>query len=180
MSQKISEAIRRQSSDMSLTSIVLNLAEDTNVLLEEIATYPTTQFISDVGGLAGLVLGISMLSILTGTVRKLASKLTNKSNNTFFGDQLNRVLICLGLIFSESMKPILTYTISDWLKMRYRTNRRVVYSGRHFDIFDILGHGSCHMIIDTLKNIRLFRFIFEYLIYCGFYEFMILLILSDY
>ena len=90
MSQKISEAIRRQNSDMSLTSIVLNLAEDTNILEDEIPTYPTYQFISDVGGLAGLVLGISMLSILTciqklieyfldGRMRKKGSLIFNKN-----------------------------------------------------------------------------------------------------
>ncbi|CAG5110088.1 Oidioi.mRNA.OKI2018_I69.chr2.g4528.t1.cds [Oikopleura dioica] len=65
LNTKISQAIKRNDPDMSMNSIVINLAEETNVLEEEQATYTTPQFISDVGGSAGLVLGINMLSILT-------------------------------------------------------------------------------------------------------------------
>ena len=39
MGQKLSRAFRDKSEEISLCSIILNLAEDTNVVLEQKATY---------------------------------------------------------------------------------------------------------------------------------------------
>ena len=64
MSSKLSRAFQEKSQEISLCSIILNLAEDTNVVLEQKATYPANMFISDIGGSAGLILGISFLSII--------------------------------------------------------------------------------------------------------------------
>ena len=54
---KLSRAFHEKSSEISLCSIILNLAEDTNVIFEQKATYPANMFISDIGGSAGLILG---------------------------------------------------------------------------------------------------------------------------
>ena len=56
--RKLSRAFHEKSSEISLCSIILNLAEDTNVIFEQKATYPANMFISDIGGSAGLILGI--------------------------------------------------------------------------------------------------------------------------
>ena len=45
--------------DVSFATLVLNLVEDDNIVLEEIPTYGTSEFWSDVGGSAGLVLGLN-------------------------------------------------------------------------------------------------------------------------
>ena len=55
---KLSRAFHEKSSEISLCSIILNLAEDTNVIFEQKATYPANMFISDIGGSAGLILGM--------------------------------------------------------------------------------------------------------------------------
>jgi len=50
---------------LSFATLVLNLVEDSNIVLEETPTYGTSEFLSDVGGSAGLVLGLNLLSIVT-------------------------------------------------------------------------------------------------------------------
>ena len=44
-------------------SLVIEFAEDTNVLESETAAYPMSALLSDVGGAAGLVLGLNALEI---------------------------------------------------------------------------------------------------------------------
>ena len=41
-----------------ITSMVLNLAEQTNIIYEELASYTKNEFLADVGGSAGLFLGL--------------------------------------------------------------------------------------------------------------------------
>ena len=43
---------------------VLNLAEQTNKVFEEIADYTSDQFLAEIGGSAGLFLGLSLLTIV--------------------------------------------------------------------------------------------------------------------
>ena len=48
MASKLSRAFREKSEEISLCSIILNLAEDTNVVLEQKATYVRLQFTNTV------------------------------------------------------------------------------------------------------------------------------------
>ena len=50
--------------NVAVTSMVLNLAEQTNKVFEEIADYTSDQFLAEIGGSAGLFLGLSMLTIV--------------------------------------------------------------------------------------------------------------------
>ena len=43
---------------------MLNLAEQTNKVFEEIADYTSDQFLAEIGGSAGLFLGLSLLTIV--------------------------------------------------------------------------------------------------------------------
>ena len=44
--------------EVRLTSMVVSLAEQTNIEYKEVADYPFDQFLAEVGGLAGLLLGL--------------------------------------------------------------------------------------------------------------------------
>ena len=50
--------------NVAVTSMVLNLAEQTNKVFEEIADYTSDQFLAEIGGSAGLFLGLSLLTIV--------------------------------------------------------------------------------------------------------------------
>ena len=53
----------------AVASMVLNLAEQTNIIYEEVASYTRYEFLADVGGSAGLFLGLSLLTILQSFCR---------------------------------------------------------------------------------------------------------------
>ena len=44
---------------------VFNLAEDQNIELTEETTYDLTELIADIGGAAGLILGLNLISLIT-------------------------------------------------------------------------------------------------------------------
>ena len=44
---------------------VFNLAEDQNIELVEETTYDLTELIADIGGAAGLILGLNLISLIT-------------------------------------------------------------------------------------------------------------------
>lgn len=44
-------------------SVVFEFAEDTNVVQTETVAYPVSALLSDVGGAAGLVLGLNVIGI---------------------------------------------------------------------------------------------------------------------
>jgi hypothetical protein len=52
-----------------LASMVIGISEESNLIVAENATYPFGSFISDVGGAAGLILGMNILGLI-----KLAKK----------------------------------------------------------------------------------------------------------
>lgn len=79
---KLSRAFHEKSSEISLCSIILNLAEDTNVIFEQKATYPANMFISDIGGSAGLILGKSRVRYFIYSHLNLRNKFS--INNSMF------------------------------------------------------------------------------------------------
>ena len=79
---KLSRAFHEKSSEISLCSIILNLAEDTNVIFEQKATYPANMFISDIGGSAGLILGKSQVRYFIYSHLNLRNKFS--INNSMF------------------------------------------------------------------------------------------------
>ena len=44
--------------------MVIGISEESNLIVAENATYPFVSFISDVGGAAGLILGMNILGLI--------------------------------------------------------------------------------------------------------------------
>ena len=63
--------------------MVIQVADDPNIVLIEQAVYPFSTFIADVGGAFGLALGLSLMGILQAVCRflKVVLSVTFKSMN---------------------------------------------------------------------------------------------------
>ena len=73
ISALLSVQLNKTSEERKLSSLVWRLSENTNLHKAEEATYPAEMFFSDVGGAAGLFLGLNVISIIM-FVQKLGMK----------------------------------------------------------------------------------------------------------
>ena len=55
----------KEKSGFFYATVVFNLAEDENIESIEEGTYDLAEFVADIGGAAGLVLGMNFLSVIT-------------------------------------------------------------------------------------------------------------------
>ena len=58
------DELLRRIKGYKLASMVVGIAEESDMIVAENATYPFGSFISDVGGAAGLILGMNILGLI--------------------------------------------------------------------------------------------------------------------
>ena len=66
---------------------VFNLAEDQNIELVEETTYDLTELIADIGGAAGLILGLNLISLITVCSKVRGSEFSTKMKMIIFSVQ---------------------------------------------------------------------------------------------